>query len=89
MALRVHGEGEALALEVSRATTAPAQTPPAALPVGERVLLALVDAPGPLSVAALRQTCRIRTATLCEVLATLTAQGRVRKTDNGYVHATA
>jgi len=36
-----------------------------------------------------RQTCRLRTVTLCEVLATLTAQGRVRKTDNGYVQATA
>jgi hypothetical protein len=82
--LHLHGEGEALALEVSRATSAP--TPPAALPVAKRVVLALVDAAGPLSVAALRQTCRIRTATLCEVLATLTAQGRVCKTDNGYVH---
>jgi len=52
-------------------------------------MLALVDAAAPLSIAALRKSCRIRTATLCEVLATLTAQGRVRKTDSGFVHATA
>ncbi len=87
ISLHLRGEGEALALEVSRAPSAPAT--PAAVPVAERVMRALVDAAAPLSIAALRKSCRIRTATLCEVLATLTAQGRVRKTDSGFVHATA
>lgn len=85
--LYLRGEGEALALHVSRAPSAPAT--PAAVPVAERVMRALIDAAAPLSIAALRKSCRIRTATLCEVLATLTAQGRVRKTDSGFVLATA
>lgn len=85
ISLHLRGEGEALALEVSQAPSAPAP----ALPVADRVVRALVDAAAPLSIAALRTSCRIRTATLCEVLATLTAQGRVRKTDVGYVNATA
>ena len=87
ISLHLRGEGEALALEVSRAPSVPAT--PAALPVAERVVRALVEAAAPLSLAALRQSCRIRTATLCEVLATLTSQGRIHKTDTGYVHATA
>ena len=86
ISLHLRGEGEALALEVSQA---PTSAPAAALPVADRVVRALVDAAAPLSIAALRASCRIRTATLCEVLATLTAQGRVRKTDVGYVNATA
>jgi len=85
ISLQLRSEGEALALEVSRAPDAPA----AALTVAERVVRALVEAASPLSIAALRKSCQIRTATLCEVLATLTAQGRVRKTDSGFVHATA
>ena len=87
ISLHLRCEGEALALEVSRAPSAPET--PAALPVAERVARALLEAASPLSIAALRKSCRIRTATLCEVLATLTAQGRVRKTETGYVHATA
>ena len=87
ISLHLRGEGEALALEVSRAPSAPAT--PAAVPVAERVVRALVESASPLSIAALRKSCRIRTSTLCEVLATLTAQGRVRKTDSGFVHATA
>ena len=38
----------------------------------------------PLTVAELRQACRVRTASVCEALATLTAQGRVEKTGGGY-----
>ncbi len=87
ISLHLRSEGEALALEVSRAPSAPAT--PAAVPVAERVVRTLAEAASPLSIAALRKSCQIRTATLCEVLATLTAQGRVRKTDSGFVHATA
>lgn len=87
ISLRLHAEGDALALELLDRPSASA-TSPIAISVGERVERALADATGPLTVAALRQTCRIRTATLCEALATLTAQGRVRKTDTGYSSAT-
>ena len=87
IALHLHGEGEALALEVMKSACTPAIAAP--LPVADRVVRALTEATGPLTVAALRQVCRLRTSTLCEVLATLTAQGHVRKTDAGYVHATA
>jgi hypothetical protein len=87
IALHLHGEGEALALEVMKSTATPVIA--AALPVAERVVRALTEATGPLTVAELRQSCRVRTSTLCEVLVALTAQGRVRKTDAGYLHATA
>lgn len=82
--LRLHAEGEALALEVADRATAAATSVPVTS-VGERVEQALADATGPLTVAALRQVCRVRTATLCDVLATLTGQGRVRKTETGYL----
>lgn len=89
ISLQLQSEGEALALEVSKPPGTPAPASPAALPIADRVVRALIDATSPLSIAALRKTCRIRTATLCEVLAALTAQGRVRKIDTGYVNATA
>jgi hypothetical protein len=82
--LRLHAEGDALALEVADRATAAVTSPPVTS-VGERVEQALAGATGPLTVAALRQVCRVRTATLCEVLATLTGQGRVRKTETGYL----
>jgi len=69
----------ATATATATATSAPVTS------VGDRVEQALAGATGPLTVAALRQVCRVRTATLCEVLATLTGQGRVRKTETGYL----
>ena len=38
----------------------------------------------PLTLSQLRHTCRIRTAHVCQALATLTAEGRVLKTALGY-----
>lgn len=87
ISLHLNGDGAALALEVSHVPNV--AIPPVALPVAERVMHALLEATAPLSVAVLRQVCRVRTATLCEVLAALTAQGRIAKTDIGYVNATA
>ena len=84
ISLRLHAEGDALALEVADRASATTTSPPAAS-VGDRVEQALASATGPLTVAALRQLCRVRTATLCKVLATLTGQGRVRKTETGYL----
>jgi hypothetical protein len=44
----------------------------------ERVLSALADAPAPLTRRELRDTCRLRNATLVDTLAALQADGRVR-----------
>lgn len=82
--------GDALALDVV-AHSAVADPASADARVGsdtpphDRVQRALAEAPQPLTVAALRATCRIRTATLCEILADLVRQGRVRRTASGYV----
>jgi hypothetical protein len=82
--------GDALALGVvARPATAdpaspgaPAQSAP---PPHDRVARALAEAAEPLTVAALRAVCRIRTATLCEILADLVHQGRARHTAAGYL----
>jgi hypothetical protein len=75
--------GEALALAVVD-HPAPPEPRPAPAPHA-RVERALAAAPAPLTVAALRAACRMRTTTLCDVLADLVHQGRVRRTAAGYV----
>jgi len=45
---------------------------------------ALAEATAPVPLAVLRRSCRMRTASLCAVLATLTTSGRIRKTSAGY-----
>ena len=44
----------------------------------------LAQSDRPLSLTELRQACRMRTASLCQALATLTTQGRVHKSAAGY-----
>ena len=79
--IALHQSGEALALAVvERSETAAAA--PAAHERVERVLAAAAE---PLTVAALRAACRMRTTTLCTILAGLVRQGRVRRTAAGYV----
>jgi len=51
----------------------------------ERVVQALASAAAPVSRRELRDSCKLRTATLADALGTLTASGRIRKVDNGYV----
>ena len=66
---------------------APPQTPPlrpSAMQILEQVL---EHADRPLTLAELRQACRLRTARVCQALTTLTAQGRVQKTAAGYLIA--
>lgn len=72
---------DALALHIVEAP--PATPPPASSPlqVLEQVL---AHADRPLTLAELRQACRLRTARVCQALAALTAQGRVHKTGAGY-----
>jgi hypothetical protein len=50
----------------------------------ERVIAALADAEQALPFAKLRSRCRVRAATLYQVLAALTAAGRIVKMDDGY-----
>ena len=73
--------GNALALEVSdrREPQALAQSS-----VDERITAALTNVDRPLPFSELRRLCRVRTATLYERLATLTAEGRLAKSDDGY-----
>jgi hypothetical protein len=59
------------------------QTPPQSS-VDERITAALAEAARPLPFAELRARCRVRTATLYERLAALTAAGRLGKSHQGY-----
>jgi len=84
---------EALSLELRggaglalRANSPPAQGPPALDPA-DRVRQALARAPGPLTRAELRDACRIRTQTLGQLLARLTARGAVVQRGDRYALA--
>jgi hypothetical protein len=50
----------------------------------QRVEAILAQAAGPLPLRSLREACRMRTATLCDTLTALTANGRISKTRDGY-----
>jgi hypothetical protein len=79
--LALRRTGDALALAIVEAT------PPAVLPPRspiEKLEDALAHTDRPLTLTELRHACRIRTAHVCEALAALTTQGRVRKTAAGY-----
>ena len=79
--LELAQRANALALEVSdrREPQALAQSS-----VDERITAALTDVDRPLPFSELRRLCRIRTATLYERLAVLTAEGRLARSDDGY-----
>jgi hypothetical protein len=72
---------DALALEVVE-RHAPQAPPPSS--VDERITAALTDSERPLPFDELRALCRVRTATLYERLAALTAAGRLIRCDEGY-----
>jgi hypothetical protein len=74
--------GDALALYVADRSD-PVHPVPSSL--DERIASALADAASPLPFGELRSKCRVRTATLYERLAALTATGRIVKAgDGGY-----
>ena len=77
--LELAQRANALALEVIEPRTTP--TPSS---IDERITAALTDVNRPLPFAELRARCRVRTATLYERLAALTAAGRLGKSDQGY-----
>jgi AAA domain len=74
--------GEALALQLVETSEAPAAAPTS---LDDRVTAVLAAAASPMPFSELRSHCRVRTATLYERLAALTATGRiVRCSDGGY-----
>lgn len=83
--LQLPGSSSPLALEIVQPphdnNTDHCTTTPAA---PERVCAALAGAATPLSLIQLRAACRMRTATLCETLADLVAEGTIRKHDGAY-----
>jgi hypothetical protein len=80
--LTLRADADALALEILEHSHDPAApSPPSGV---DRVEQALAAATAPVSLAVLRRACRIRMATLCAILASLTHAGRIRKTPAGY-----
>jgi len=59
-------------------------SPPQQQSPKQRVESVLAEAATPLTLRQLRQACRIRTATLCHVMAVLADAGRITKTEAGY-----
>jgi hypothetical protein len=84
--LALRGADGAVALHLLDTTSAPAAAPPPS-PLA-RIEAVLAQSDRPQSLAELRQACRMRTASLCQALATLTAQGRVHKSAAGYQRTT-
>ena len=79
--LELAQRANAVALEVIERRTP--QTP-APSSVDERITAALTNVDRPLPFSELRARCRVRTATLYEHLAALTAAGRLGRSDQGY-----
>ena len=79
--IELTSRGDALALEVAdrREPALPAPTT-----LDDRIMTVLAAADSLLPFTELRPLCRVRTATLYERLAVLTADGRVVKIDDGY-----
>lgn len=89
LVLSLESNGDALALRLVDRDEPGGAEPPTAptLSPEERIGRALAEATGPLAVAEIRRSCRIRTATLCEILGDLVREGRVRRTAAGYLPA--
>ena len=82
--LELQAQDDALALRVADdAISTPA--PPAATSVHDRIELALAASGTPLTLLELRSACKMRTATLCDALASLTATGHILKSEAGYL----
>lgn len=85
LTLALHGGPDALALASVDAAPVRHAAPPSPQDKLEEVL---AHTDRPLTLAELRQACRLRTASVCEAIAALTTQGRVHKSAAGY-HLTA
>ena len=82
LALELKAEGDALALRLFRSPTDD-QTTTARTPE-EQIEHALREANTPMALAQLSAACRLRRATLCQVLAELTQGGILAKADGRY-----
>ena len=85
MTLELVQSNDALALQPIHTDTDP-KTESAAAPasVDQRISAALADGGKPRTFAELRASCRIRTTTLYQRLAAMTADGIVIKSTDGY-----
>jgi len=81
LSIELTGRGPALALEVVERSKPALDTAPS---LDDRIAAVLAEAQAPLPFADLRARCRVRTATLYQHLATLTATGRVIKQGDDY-----
>jgi hypothetical protein len=82
LVLELETQDHAVALKlVDPSSPPPDPAPPTA---EQRIEQALAASSTPLSLHELRSASRMRTATLCQTLATLTASGRVLKSEPGY-----
>ena len=88
LALELRQQGEALALHVTEAQAA-TESAGTSRSIADQVISTLAAAPAPLTLRQLRDACRVRMARLCAELTTLTAAGRVLKSDAGYRVAAA
>jgi hypothetical protein len=79
--LELAQRANALALEVAERHAPPMPTPSS---VDERITAALANIERPLPFSELRTRCRVRTASLYERLAALTAAGLLVKSGQGY-----
>ena len=84
LALELAQRGDALALEVVERGVHRDSPVPISQSVDERITRALAEASRPTSLAALRAACHLRTATLCDHLAALTAAGTIDRSPDGY-----
>jgi hypothetical protein len=84
LVLELQAQGSALSLHVVDRTDEELDTTQPTLSLCQRVEQALAASPVPLTRRELRQASRMRTQSLGEALTTLTAQGRVLKTEAGY-----
>jgi len=74
----------ALALGVADSSPRPSPTPSVSISPEQRVLAVLSQTAESLSVQRVRQRCRLRTATVCEALQALCAQGLASRDKAGY-----
>lgn len=81
--LALHQDDHALALRLLDSESPPPSPPHRPSPI-ERVLQALSAATSPLTRRELRTACRMRTASLSQALATLSADGRVIEHDSRF-----
>jgi hypothetical protein len=86
LALELRESGQGISLVVADEGRPPAAAAPRPA-ARQRVLDALGDAGQPLAVRELRERCRIRTTTLCDLLRQLVAEGEVIQSAVGYAPA--